>query len=301
MNVVGCLVVAYQRPFELQKMLDLVDAEKFDRVFIVIDQPKHKTKENLERFASVVQTALSFASSRTNAEVEVRSTNYGILRNFQESIAACFQHVDQLCILEDDCMPSIGIRKYIDSVLSLPLDSRVKILTLTRPSFFRDSGDFELTHSPLMWGWVVSKQNWNLISSLMNERTSLGLFPLPQILFQSFLYSGYSRARNNQLDALDALVAYTFSFHNFLTLIPPKNLVSNVGTGPLATNTILGSAFHHAKNAPWNASFMKKAPKVSVMRILCNDFLIFRRMNGWKIHHLFSNYLKIHFLSKSEN
>lgn len=298
MNVVGCLVVAYQRPFELQKMLDLVDAEKFDRVFIVIDQPKHKTKESLERFGSVVQTALTFASSRTNAEVEVRSTNYGILKNFQDSIAACFQHVDQLCILEDDCIPSIGIREYIDSVLSLPLDSRIKILTLTRPSFFPDFGDFELTHSPLMWGWVVSKQNWNLISSLMNEKSGSGLFPLPQICFQSFLYSGYARARNNELDALDALVAYTFSLHNFLTLIPPKNLVSNVGTGPLATNTIRGSAFHHAKNAPWNASFMKKSPKVSVVRILCNDFLIFRRMNGWKIHHLFSNYLKIHFLSK---
>lgn len=298
MKVVGCLVVAYQRPFELQKMLDLVDAEKFDRVFIVIDQPKNKTKENLERFGSVVQTALTFASSRANAEVEVRSTNYGILRNFQDSIAACFQHVDQLCILEDDCIPSVGIRDYIDSVLSLPLDSRIKILTLTRPSFFRDFGKFELTHSPLMWGWVISKQNWDLISSLMNEKSGSGLFPFPQIFFQSFLYSGYSRARNNQLDALDALVAYAFSSHDFLTLIPPKNLVSNVGTGPLATNTILGSAFHHAKNAPWNASFMMKTPKISVVRIFYNDVLIFRRMNGWKIHHLFSNYLKIHFLNK---
>lgn len=298
MSVVGCLVVAYQRALELQKILDLVDAEKFDRIFIVIDQPKNKTTENLERFGSVVQVALTFASSRANTEVEVRSTNFGILRNFQDSIAACFQHVDQLCILEDDCIPSVGIRNYIDSALSLPLDSRVKILTLTRPNFFRDFGDFELTHSPLMWGWVVSKQNWHLISSLLNEKSSSGLFPFPQIFFQSFLYSGYVRARKSQLDALDALVAYTFSLHNFLTLIPPKNLVSNVGTGPLATNTILSSAFHHAKNSPWNASFMKKTPKVSFVRILYNDFLIFRRMNGWKIHHLFSNYLKIHFLSE---
>ena len=298
MSVVGCLVVAYQRPIELQKMLNLVDAEKFDRVFIVIDQPKHKSAENLERFGIVVQTALTFASSRANAEVEVRSTNYGILRNFQESIATCFQYVDQLCILEDDCIPSVGIRNYIDSVLSLPLDSRIKLLTLTRPGFFPEFGNFELTHSPLMWGWVVSKQNWNLISSLMNKKSGSGLFPFPQIFFQSFLYSGDYRARNNQLDALDALVAYAFSSHDFLTLIPPINLVSNVGTGPLATNTIHGSAFHHAQNGPWNASFMGKVPKISLVKILCNDLLIFRRMNGWKIHHLFSNVFKIFFLSK---
>ena len=300
MSVVGCLVVAYQRPVELQTMLDLVGAEKFDRVFIVIDQPKYMTKENLERFSDVTQTAQTFAASRPNVEVEVRSTNYGILRNFQDSIAACFQYVDQLCILEDDCIPAVGIRDYIDSVLSLPLDSRIKLLTLTRPSFFPGVGNFELTHSPLMWGWVVSKQNWNLISTRMNTKNGSGLFPFPQIFFQSFLYSGYYRAKNNQLDALDALVAYTFSSQDFLTLIPPKNLVSNVGTGPLATNTILGSVFHHAKNAPWNSSFMSKIPKINAAKILFNDFLIFRRMNGWKIHHLISNYLKIRFLSKAD-
>jgi hypothetical protein len=297
-SVVGCLIVAYQRPLELQRVLELVGAEKFDRIFVVIDQPKHKTKENLERFDGVVQTSLTFASSRANVEVEVRSTNYGILRNFQDSIAACFQHVDQLCILEDDCIPSVGIREYIDSVFSLPMDSQVKILTLTRPNFFVDFGNFELTHSPLMWGWVVSKQNWNLISSLINEKSSSGLFPFPQIFFQSFLYSAYYRTRNNQLDALDALVAYVFSSYDFLTLIPPKNLVSNIGTGPLATNTILGSTFHHAKNTRWNSSFIRKVPRINVAKIFCNDFMIYRRMNGWKIHHLFSNYLKIHFLSK---
>ena len=301
MNVVGCLIVAYQRPDELQEMLDLVDAEKFDRVFIVIDQPKYKTKENLERFSGVTQTALTFASSRPDVEVDVRSTNYGILRNFEDAINACFQSVNQLCILEDDCIPSVGIRSYIDSILALPLDSRIKLFTLTRPSFFPSVGNFELTHSPLMWGWVVSKQNWNLISSLMNKKSGSGLFPFPRIFFQSFLYSGYYRAINNQLDALDALVAYAFSSQDFLTLIPPKNLVSNVGTGPLATNTILGGAFHHAENAPWSSSFMTKIPKINLAKILLNDFLIFRRMNGWKIHHLFSNYLKIRVLTKYDD
>lgn len=298
MTILGCLIVAYQRPIELQKLLDSVDAENFDRVFIVIDQPKRASKENLERFDNVVQVAQTFALYRANVEVEVRSSNYGILRNFQDSIAACFHHVDQLCILEDDCIPSVGIKDYIDSVFSLPLDSRIKILTLTRPSFFPDFGNFELTHSPLMWGWVVSKDNWNLISSFMNEKPYSGLFPFPHIFFQSFLYSGYYRARSNHLDALDALVAYTLLSQDFLTLIPPKNLVSNVGTGPLATNTILGSPFHHAKNAPWNSALAMKAPRINAVKVLYNDFLIFRRMNNWKIHHLFSNYLKVHFWSK---
>ncbi len=298
MSVVGCLIVAYQRPIELQTILDLVEAEKFDRIFIVIDQPKYKTKENLERFEKVAQTALSFASSRTHVEVKVRSENFGILRNFQDSIAECFQYVDYLCILEDDCIPSAGIRNYIDSVLALPLDLRIKIFTLTRPKIFDTVGNFELTHSPLMWGWVVSRVNWQIISSHMNEKRDSRLFPFPRIFFQSFLYSGHYRAKNKQLDALDALVAYTFSSQDFLTLIPPKNLVANVGTGPLATNTILGSAFHHAVITPWDSSFMSNAPIINTAKILLNDFLILRRMNGWKMHHLLSNYIRIRFFSK---
>jgi len=296
--VVGCLIVAYQRPVELQRILDLIDGEKFDRVFIVIDHPKYRTRENLERFGDIAQIALNFASSRANVEVEVRPSNYGILRNFQYSIAECFKLVNQLCILEDDCIPSVGIKNYIDSVLTLPLDSRIKILTLTRPNLFVESGNFELTHSPLMWGWVVSKENWCLISSVMNEDHGSKLFMSPRIAFQSFLYSGYYRARNNQLDALDALVAYIFSSQDFLTLIPPKNLVSNVGTGVLATNTILGSEFHHAMNAPWTSSLFNSSPRMNTARVFFNDLLIFRRMNGWKIHHLISSYLKIRFFSK---
>lgn len=298
MNVVGCLIVAFQRPVELQIILDLIDKEKFDRVFIVIDHPQYRTRENLERFGDIAQIALSFASFRSNVEVEVRTSNYGILRNFQDSITECFKHVNQLCILEDDCIPSVGIKNYIDSVLALHLDSRIKILTLTRPNLFVEAGKFELTHSPLMWGWVVSRENWYLISSIMNENHGSKLFTFPRIIFQSFLYSGYYRARNNQFDALDALVAYVFSSQDFLSLIPPKNLVSNVGTGVLATNTILGSEFHHAPNATWTSSHANKPPNVNSARVFFNDLLIFRRMNGWKIHHLLSSYLKIRFLSK---
>lgn len=298
MNEIGCLIVAYQRPLELQIILDLVDAEKFDRVFIVIDRPKARTKESLERFDCVTQAALNFSSSREYVKVNIRPTNYGIIKNFQDAIEECFQYVDQLCILEDDCIPSTGIRNYLDAVLNIPLDRRIKMISLTRPSTFDETGNFELTHVPLMWGWVVSQQNWNLISSLMSEKRRSGLFPFPRIIFQSFLYSGDYRARNNQFDALDALIAYVFSSQDFLALVPPRNLVSNVGTGPIATNTMLGSPFLHAAIAPWESSFMRKSPRINTARILLNDFLIFSKMNGWKIHHLFSNYLKIRFLSK---
>ncbi len=298
MSSVGCLIVAYQRTVELETVLNLVDSEKFDRIFIVIDQPKHRTEESLKRFECVTQIALGFASSRDYVNVKIRSTNYGIVKNFQDAIAECFLQIDVLCILEDDCIPSVGIKNYINEVLALPLDCRIKIYTLTRPKIFPDFGGFELTHSPLMWGWVVSRQNWNLISSFIGEKHIPGVFPFPRVLFQSFLYSAYYRANNNSLDALDALIAYVFSSQDFLTLIPPSNLASNVGTGPLATNTILESAFHHAKVVPWNSAFIGKPPKVKIAKIFVNDFLIFRKMNGWKIHHSISNYLRIRLFQK---
>jgi hypothetical protein len=144
-----------------------------------------------------------------------------------------------------------------------------------------------------MWGWVISKQNWNLINSLITGKFDSGIFRFPRILFQSFLFSGYYRAKNNELDALDALIAYIFSSNDFLTLVPPINLISNIGTGPLATNTSQGSTFHHAKVYPWPTSSDIHLPKPKTTRVFVHDFLIFRKMNGWKIHHLFSNYMRI--------
>ena len=298
---IGCLVVAYQRPVELQRVLESLKSQHFHYIFISIDFPSVASVENLSRMMDVISVAEEFAKDRNDVTILRREVNFGIITNFRISIDECFRHVDLLCVLEDDCIPASGVMNYLEKVSDKQFDECIKLYSLTRPPFFEQDCTFALTHSPLMWGWAISRANWIQISALIDEFHSFRFFSFPQVLFQSFHYSGYVRAMESSHDALDAIIAYLFLARNFMTLIPPVNMVSNIGTGEHATNTRNRTEYHFSKTFPWEDGYAVDFPTFSKAQIFINDFRIYRRMNGWKWHHFASNYLKLKFTFHRRN
>jgi hypothetical protein len=301
MKQFGCLIVGFRRSAELIQVMNKVKDEGFDRVFISIDGTLELSEETVQQNFFARKVVREFIhGSALSWELIFREVRFGIVKNFTASIDRAFEEVDYLCILEDDCVPAGGFLSYFKNALDSEYTDRVKMFTFFRPdSRLISQGSFA-THNPLMWGWGLSKKNWAVIKEGISPKSNLqGLARINSLPFQSFYFSGYSRAVSGKSDALDALISYFLLMNDYLVIGPPRNLISNIGYGPLATNTKSKSRFLGSDTSNWDANEHLFAADLTPFSILKNDFAIAREMNKWKFHHLLSNYLKIKFKGRT--
>lgn len=295
MSRIGCLVVGFIRPVELSLVLEKVVAQDFDKIFISIDSASKLDYEFQIKNDKSVSVAKTYASKFPNQiELIQNELPAGIIANFTNSIDLAFKSVDYLCVLEDDCIPSNDTVNYIKQLIEVDLPQRVKMYSLTRPPISRLSKGYFFTHNPLMWGWVISRSNWQEIKiQVENVKRSKHLLLDFRLLFQGFTYSGFIRASKGSFDALDALFAYTFLVKDYLVIGPPINLISNIGVGPDATNTKIASKFMNTPLSKFQVSRRLDFLNLKKTSVLRNDFLIYRQMGSWKYHHLFTSILYI--------
>jgi hypothetical protein len=274
--------------------MDKVKHEGFDRVYSSIDGTFGLAEEVVQQNLILREVVSTYTRENGLAwNLIFREKRFGIVKNFTTSIDQAFETVDHLCILEDDCLPAPGFLEYFRNVLIFGDSNRVKMFTFFRPDIEMISQGYFATHNPLMWGWGLSKQNWDVIKQSIAPTSAIkGLAKLKSLPFQSFYYSGYSRAVSQENDALDALVAYYLLINDYLVVGPPVSLISNIGYGSLATNTQEKSAFMGVEISDWKPKDHDNHLNLSSFSIFKNDLAIARCMNQWKIHHIFSSYLK---------
>lgn len=299
MKQFGCLIVGFRRTSELTQVMVKVRDERFDKVFISIDGAAGMNATVRRENRAARQSAEGFVSQNgLDWDLLFPDTRLGIIRNFKSSIDKAFESVDYLCILEDDCVPSAGLLGYFKDLAEIQFPNKVHMFTFFRPDLPEIREGYFLTHNPLMWGWGVSKENWIAIKKgVLEESRIRGFARSLSLPFQSFYFSGYSRAMSGESDALDALIAYFLIVNDLLVLGPPVNLVSNIGYGETATNTKDMSAYMNSLTSDWvktdNIEPIVKNKRFSILR---NDYAIARKMNGWKLHHLISNAIRIKLL-----
>jgi hypothetical protein len=300
MEQFGCLIVGFRRVEEIVQVMDKVKHEGFDQVYISIDSARGLVGEVVQQNLNLRKIVSSYTQENgLNWGLIFQEERFGIIKNFTTSIDHAFEKCDYLCILEDDCVPAPGILAYYKSALNFDFSNRVKMLTFFRPHIKGISQGNFATHNPLMWGWGISKRDWiELKQSIAPTSAIRGLAKAKSLPFQGFYYSGYSRARSEESDALDALVAYYLLVNDYLVIGPPVSLISNIGFGSLATNTQEKSVFMGVEVTNWNSIDYSNQIEMSLFSVFKNDLAIARGMNQWKIHHIFSSYLKRILLTK---
>ncbi len=287
-------MVGYQRPHSFAEILGVLADEEFDVIFIAIDGAKDDSDTELKvRNNEIRKIAENFASEHPGrVQVLLQRRNVGITRNFLESISLAFRDVEHLCVLEDDCVPSQGFSNYINSVLSKEVSPKALLISLYRPDLVGLPAQAFYTHCPLMWGWVISRKSWlKLLKEILRLSDESPLLLNPRLLYQGFFFSGFFRVISGKKDALDNLFAYVFLVCDYLTLVPPINLVSNVGTGEFATNTIHDGFMFNTATENWNSQSLLKIPTKERTSLL--DFKLYSKMTNWKFHHLLSSYFKV--------
>lgn len=220
------LFIAYGRFNNIQKNLDNLDLNKFDKVYIYIDGPKDE---------KVLSEQIKFLKNNTfNAEIITNKTNYGVRKFIPHAISDVFKKSKYLLILEDDIMISNLSVKFINNKLD---NLNTNIISLFSPYSYHSN---LISYDGGIWGWCVSndiwkKFNWtkeSLFNILYVLLKRVGI--IKAIYFAPLVYM----SQRNLIKSWAYQWFYVRIKEDIKSLIPGSTLSINVGIGDqMATST----------------------------------------------------------------
>ncbi|HUP74920.1 MAG TPA: hypothetical protein VM282_17885 [Acidimicrobiales bacterium] len=242
------LLLAFNRPEPTRRVLERIADAGVGRLYVAIDGPRPGRPGEAERCE---QVAALVDERRWADEIHVRrrDANLGCKDGVTNGLDWFFGHEPEGIVLEDDCLPGTDFFGFCDQMLaSYRADDRVwlvsgdNLLQSWRPRrsdwFFGDGG---------IWGWAswadcwrrrdIAMTSWHDPAARERARAFLGPFGWRH------LAPRYAEVATGSVDTWDYQWSWTRASHGGLSVIPARNLVTNIGFGSGATHTSEGSRF----------------------------------------------------------
>jgi hypothetical protein len=249
------LVVGYKRQSEICLVLNRIIDSGASRIYVSLDGPKQNDPKDVALCESTNQAVQQLAKSFSgDFYISSSEVNLGSAENVIRSLDWFFSHENFGLILEDDCLPDASIFNYISTLRYLLEYPGVWLLSGYRPNVSElNSIDYSLVSVPLSWGWATTAEHWQKMRFFIwaNPKGSL-LSAFLKGANAVFWGVGSRRAKRGWVDAWDIPLANAMLEYHGSALMPPVNLISNVGTGLMASNTDQPSKFLHSATESWD-------------------------------------------------
>ena len=242
MKKLPLLIVAYQRPDFLRKILGELPAF-VSEVYISVDFPKDLTPQSSARFLEIIKVVSDFNENfEGKTIIHTRTENVGCSAAVVSSCDWFFSQVNYGAILEDDCIPSQNFFEFVLGAENyLVADSKILLVCghqVVPKEIIGDS--WAIGRFPLIWGWGTSALKWKVMKSLIVSgdfvSSNPGNIKIDLKTF-SFFQAGARRSHDGYMDAWDAPLAFGMIANNYRAILPPRNLIRNVGNDSVAVHT----------------------------------------------------------------
>jgi len=293
------LLLLFNRPDETKQLIECLEKIKPSRIFIVADGHRPLIIGEKEK-CNEVKDIVSNLNWTCEVNTNFRSTNLGCRESVSQGIDWFFDHVEEGIILEDDCIPHESFFNYCTELLEkYRFDNEVMHIGGNNFQFGKARGDSDYYFSIYnhVWGWATWRRAWshyNDIFELDKIEDELRKFIGHRATFKYF-EEVFSKVAAKQIDTWDFIWTYSCWKAHGLSIIPNKNLVTNIGFGHQATHTRnvssvqskipalnIGSPLKHPKQKKIN----RKADKYTFYTIL-RALTIKDRINMFKRKLLF--------------
>ena len=245
------LIVAYRRHSEVSKILQACVGENIEKVYVHVDAARDI--DATFDVTKVIQVVETFAdSSQLDISILHESLNQGSAVSLISTCDLIFKNVENLVILEDDCIPGDSFFTFakeafdymkVHEEVALFCGSQFAPVGLTNEPWL-------LSKYPFQWGWGTNQKSWRKIRaglvggsklSKINSNTPLTFWE------RSYWNAGCRRALQGFSDVWDTLYVREMLRHGLSALLPGKNLVQNVGNDQFALHT---DSFGNWNNLP---------------------------------------------------
>jgi GR25 family glycosyltransferase involved in LPS biosynthesis len=149
-----------------------------------------------------------------------------------------FENETQGIIIEDDLEFNEDFLVFCSEALKRFLRAN-NVWMISGSNFFHEKNTMStlaITY-PMIWGWATSREKWQLMRSSYREPSVLEFIKRPNSR-NGFFWSGSKRANQGIVNTWDLPIAFKMQRNSKLCILPPVNLVSNVGVDSKSSHTL---------------------------------------------------------------
>lgn len=227
------LFLVFNRPDTTAQVFQAIRKAKPPRLYVAADGPRPGCPGEAEQVIKVreIATAVDWPCE---VKTLFRDKNHGCKYAVSGSITWFFEHEEQGIILEDDCLPSqsffwfceqmLAKYRHNDSIALISGDGRIaNAANLTE-------GCVPLPY-PLIWGWASWAHKWSNYDVEMKSwpDNKVHILKNHKKYNKDFWNDVFTRTFQNQIDTWDYQLAYMMQKNQSYCLMPPKNLIKNIG------------------------------------------------------------------------
>lgn len=235
----------FNRPDLTAMVLEAIRRVRPAKLFVNADGPRNPAEKIL--------------TDQTRAVIDEVDWDCQVYKNYSPSnqgatwrpytgISRVFEHVGEAIILEDDDLPNISFFRFCDEMLErYRHDSRIFSINGANFQDPNTKHKYSYWFSSLagIWGWATWKRSWQKIDMKMEKWPELretdwlnSKIPDRQIreMYKNKLDRVYFDATKQKISFGYAYL-YSMMLAGGLDIRPEKNLISNIGFRPDATNT----------------------------------------------------------------
>lgn len=238
------LFLVFNRLDTTKQVFEEIKKAKPPRLYIASDGARAAKEGELSRVKAVREYITNNINWKCEVKTLFREQNLGCKYAVSSAITWFFENEEQGIILEDDCLPSQSFFRFCEELLNR-YKNDMRVWQISGDNFqngiIRGDGSYYFSKYNHIWGWATWTNRWKKYDVEMNH-----------IANDSFIRNIFSekeaiecwgnifrKMKNKEIDTWDYQWTFTTWINNGLTVLPQKNMISNIGFGADATHTVL--------------------------------------------------------------
>ena len=158
-----------------------------------------------------------------------------------------FSKEEKAIILEDDCLPDVSFFSFCEELLERYAQDQ-RVMSICGGNYqdgkVRNDASYYFSKYPRIWGWASWSRAWKYYDVNMckwpefRDGRWLIDFLGGDIAASRYWYAQFEAVYHNRIDTWDFQWQLAHWLYRGLTIIPNRNLISNIGFGEEATHTV---------------------------------------------------------------
>jgi len=244
------LFVIFNRPDTTQRVFDEIRKQQPKFLYVAADGPRRNRADDIEK-CSETRAIITQIDWDCKLKLLFREENLGCGKAVSSAITWFFENVEMGIVLEDDCLPHPDFFGYCRELLFKYKDSD-KIHWIAGNNFdissrLTDASYYYSAYNHV-WGWASWRRVWKdyhyeisdfskkeICHKIDNYFNTLGERLYWKNRFQ--IIKNKKIAQKRGINTWDYQATFSMWMKNGLSILPQKNLISNIGFGVDATHT----------------------------------------------------------------
>ena len=249
------LFLIFNRPETTERVFQQIRKIQPRQLFISADGPR-KEKINEEEKCRETRNIIEKIDWTCELKTNYSEKNLGCRVGVSSGIHWFFRNVLEGIILEDDCLPDLSFFHFCETLLEYYRNDK-QVMHIGGVNFqdgnTRGDGSYYFSSLNHVWGWASWRRAWNLYDvdmksypECLQQGLLYQLFPDPSL--RNYWKKNFDLVFEKRKDTWDFQWQYASALNHGLSIIPNKNLITNIGFDANATHTV--NHAHSLANMP---------------------------------------------------